>query len=296
MKNVINRLQKKDLCKGSVGGFLQKGSLRRCFQLPVRILGFFLFSVILLSCARKEPQEKIAEVNGSPVFLKSFQKEVALAGKRDPNLKITQKSLEDVLDTMIDNKLLVQEAVKRGLSEDERFLETIKTFWEQTLIRQLIDVKTREWSTKLFVTDEEIKRHYEKMRWRITVRLYNADTDEQADIAVKRMLNNEKAAGEETFGPLLVDTVQTNNALYKAFDLNAGQASVLKGEGETVAVQVIKKEAADLPPLEEVYNRIKADLIEHKKQAALDEWLDDIEKSARIDINAKLLKKVANER
>jgi hypothetical protein len=128
------------------------------------ILSVALITIITSCGGQKQHEDAVATVNGAPVLLKEFQKDLAIYANRNPDFKLDAKSVEDHLDMFIDKQLMIQEAMKMGLAEDERFLETIKRFWEQTLIRELIDAKSMEWRDKLFVTEDEIQRYYEEIK------------------------------------------------------------------------------------------------------------------------------------
>jgi hypothetical protein len=130
-----------------------------------------LLILSLVSCSGgKTASQEVAKVNGTPIPLKDFQWELALASRRDPSFKVTPQTLKDKLSIMVDRTLMIQEAMKMGLAEDQRFEETIKTFWEQTLIRDLIDAKAKEWDRRIFVTEDEIETAYRKMPFGSTQR------------------------------------------------------------------------------------------------------------------------------
>ncbi|MBI3582871.1 MAG: SurA N-terminal domain-containing protein [Nitrospinae bacterium] len=181
---------------------------------------FILFFILFITSCGKDKQklEAIATVNDAPILLKEFQKEISIQSRRNPSFKITSQTLENHLDTTIEKKLMIQEAMKMGLSEREQFVETIKTFWEQTLIRELIDVKSKEWADRIFVTEDEIQKQYQRMEY-----------------------------------------------------------------------------TTPIPQLKDVYNEIKSALLEQKRQKAMEDWFDGVKKSAIIEINTPLLKKISHE-
>lgn len=259
----------------------------------------YIFSILFLllfipACEKNKPhEENIASVNGAPIPVAEFQKEVSLRSKREPAFKITSQILEEQLNTIIDKKLLIQEAMKRGLAEDPQFAETIKTFWEQTLIRELVELKTKEWAEKLFVAEDEIERHYKRAQYMPTIKLVKVKNKEQAGIIKERMLKGLKADGEETLGPLYFEDVRSD-ALVNAYDMNAGEAKVYEGDGEYIVIHVVKKEKVAIPPLKDSYSRIKILLLEQKKQDAMEKWLKDVKGSAKIQINTNLLKGIVN--
>lgn len=130
------------------------------------VLSILIIPVFTSCGAAKQKQDKdaVAIVNGAPVSLHEFQRELAIYANRNPDFKLTAVSVEEHLNMFIDKQLMIQEAMKMGLAEDERFLETIKRFWEQTLIRELIDAKGREWSGRLIVTEDDILARYKEIK------------------------------------------------------------------------------------------------------------------------------------
>jgi hypothetical protein len=142
---------------------LRSKNVKRSLTLFV-ILSVALIPIFTSCGGQKRHEETVATVNGAPVLLKEFQKDLAIYANRNPDFKLDAKSVEDHLDMFIDKQLMIQEAMKMGLAEDERFLETIKRFWEQTLIRELIDAKSMEWRDKLFVTEDEIQSYYQEIK------------------------------------------------------------------------------------------------------------------------------------
>ena len=159
--------------------------------------------------------------------------------------------------------------MKKGLSEDERFLESIKSFWEQTLIRELIDSKNREWADKLIVTDEEVRSRYSMMSSRVTLRVIKADDAKEAEAALSAV-----SAKGELLGPLFVEDLNHSDPLLAAFAMEEGAKAVAGSGDDFFAYEVVKKGPSGVAPLEEVYDALKASLLEEKKEKALEEWLE----------------------
>ncbi len=251
-----------------------------------------------LGCSEKKKSEAdpaIVEINDAQILLKDFEREVTTAAHRDPTLRLTEGSLETLLESMIDRKVLIQEAMRLGLSENERFLETIKAYWEQTLIRELIDKKTAEWAGKTFVTEDEVQRHYHLLGVQVTVTTAEADTAEDAEHKRLSLAEGGRPEGTTTIGPLGAGDIPRSSPLFAAFMMEEGDSRVLKsGDGYTV-VLVSRKKKADVPPFSELEAKIKARLLEEKKQQALDDWLEELKASSSIKINTELLKGMTNE-
>lgn len=248
----------------------------------------------LSSCARDEKPDPIATVNESRISAKELRKEASLASQRYPEQKITDESLERMLEEMIERKLLIQEAVKMGLSEDERFLQSIKAYWEQTLIRELIEAKNREWKDSFIVTDEEVSAHYARMRYRVTMRAAGAPSKEAAATLRERMLKG-RVENERLAGPLFVEDISPDSPLYGALGLPEKETGIFEDDERYTVVQVVKKEEIPLEPLDEIYGSIKERLLEVKKQHKLAEWIEDVRKSAKIDVDRERLKRIKDE-
>jgi hypothetical protein len=254
----------------------------------------FLASLTAMACnsGTAEKGKIVATVNGAPIVAADLRKEVAGYGKNNP---VTHHTLDDQLKVMIEQKLLIQEAVKLGLDKDEKFAETIKTFWEQTLIRNLIEAKTREFAGRVFVTDAEIAEEYERMRYRLRIRaVRGAPTQQAADEIVLAMRSGNRIPGEETLGPLLYEDVK-GSPLATAFDMQAGEVKTCAADGEFICIALLSKESLPVPPLEEVRKGIRDSLLAQKRQSALTEWIATVKKSSKVQIDEQELKGIANE-
>lgn len=254
----------------------------------------FLASLVMMACnsGTAGKDKVVATVNGAPIVAAELRKEVAGYGKNNP---ITRHTLEDQLKVMIEQKLLIQEAVKRGLNEDAKFAETIKTFWEQTLIRNLIEAKTKELADTIFVTDDEIAKEYERMRYSPRIRaVRGAPTQVAADEIARVMKSGKRISGEATLGPLLYEDVK-GSPLADAFDMQAGEIKTRAADGEYIVIAVLSRESLPIPPLEGLGKRIRDSLLAQKRQRALTEWIAAVKKSSSVQIDEQELKGIANE-
>jgi len=250
---------------------------------------FFFTTLLTMSCGSKhEDKNIVASVNDAGITLAELRKEVAGSAKQHPEAPLTSRDVEDRLKTMIERKLMVQEAVRRGLSQDERFVRTIKTYWEQTLIRELIDAKNREWADTLYITDDELKQEYTRLQYRSVIRAARADTKETAEDYKDRMQKGRPPACAETVGPCFYDDVR-QSTLRHAFDMEAGETRIFEEDGAFTVVSVLKKEKTALPPLATVRDRIRTSLLEQKRQKALADWLETLKRTSRIQINRSML-------
>jgi len=259
----------------------------------------FLICLSILSqaaCVEKPKDKKVvASVNDSDIPLKDLQDDISCSMRQFPSTKPSPDAVEDRLETMIERKLMVQEALRRKLSQDERFLQTIKTYWEQTLIRELVDEMNHQWADTMRVTDEEVRREYRRMGRRPVVRAARAKTRELAEQYRTKMQKGESIDCAETLGPCLYDDLRTS-PLSQAFDLETGETMIIGYDGGFIAVLVLKIEKTVLPPLKGLKSGITETLMEHKKQQALADWVAARKRSSKITINKDMLKEAGYER
>lgn len=259
-----------------------KTSLQKFLFIP-------LTATLLFSCGAREADRgtEIANVNGSPIYMKDLVSEVNRASKMEPGMKLTDERIEEILHTMIDRKLLIDEAVKMGLSEDERFLESIKSFWEQTLIRELVEKKNREWADRLIVTDDEVKARHNLMQSKVTIRYIEADDKKEAEAALAKLPSEGKP-----LGPLFLEDMRPTDAFFGAFGKAVGERATVAHDDDFYAYEVVKKESAGAPPLENVYEALKSSLLEEKKERVLEDWLEARKKASRIKINEDAIERL----
>jgi len=66
------------------------------------------------------------------------------------------------LEHYVDTKLILMEAEHMGLDRDQEFLKDIQHFWEQALLKRVIDEKNKELANQVQVSEQDIKRYYDE--------------------------------------------------------------------------------------------------------------------------------------
>jgi len=122
-----------------------------------RIIAIAFIIFFLCGCGRaKEPAAiKIGNVSASA---SDFER----AFKESPYSAVnTVESRREFLDNYITRMLILKGAVEKGLDKDEEFLKNVESFWQQSLIKIMLDRKIKELSKNVEVSDIEIKDYYE---------------------------------------------------------------------------------------------------------------------------------------
>lgn len=290
---------------------------RTAFILTLCLLIFFIFnpSSILANegTSTTETNLEDAEIILPPeTILASFSGQTITLGEfnqiweefpEDYKLQL-DKSI--VLDQMISEKLLIQEAKNIGLEEDNDVLEQIKKMSEQILVQVLIE---REILDKIKVNDEEVLEYYEQNKDSFTekeqVHLYNIllETEEEAQDVLEQL----KAGGdfseiaiEKSAGP---SATQGGDLGYLAkgtiileieevvFALELEELSeVIKTDFGFHILKITEKKPESVTALEEVKEDIIQTLLPDKQKVAFENFLEELKSKSEIEINEEALR------
>lgn len=106
----------------------------------------------------------LATINDYHLSLNTFQRQLASELELEPDYKLTEDAKKEFLETLIRKELLIQEAVRLKLDRKAAFKKSIETYWESTLIRDLINLKSREISETIYISQEEITGRYNALK------------------------------------------------------------------------------------------------------------------------------------
>lgn len=143
--------------KEEAGDTMKKGF----FPPLMFVLAFFLFC-----CAQEQTEKKeiVAKINDYELTLKEFDDQLAAELELDKDFKLTKEAKREFLEQLIRKELLIQEATKLELDRREKFIRAIERYWESTLIRDLVELKGKEFSQRTYVSQEEIEARYEELK------------------------------------------------------------------------------------------------------------------------------------
>jgi len=132
------------------------------------LLFYFIFcflTVITSSCSNDSTQQKLlSRINNYELTLDEFQEQLTVELEINDTFKLTTETKRKFLEELIQKELLIQEAKILKLDQQKKFIRAIEKYWELTLIRDLIDIKNREISKKITISEEEAREHYQKMK------------------------------------------------------------------------------------------------------------------------------------
>jgi hypothetical protein len=132
---------------------------------PYYLLVFFLL-FFLPSCLQDKTEEGkiLCRINEYNLPVDDFQRQLAEDLELNSDFKLTQKAKRQFLEELIRKELLIQKAKKLKLDRKDKFVRAIERYWESTLIRDLMELKGEEISKRTYISEEEIKARYKKMK------------------------------------------------------------------------------------------------------------------------------------
>ncbi|MBN1353601.1 MAG: hypothetical protein JW994_02885 [Candidatus Omnitrophica bacterium] len=111
-----------------------------------------VFGIVILGCGgelsqKSDDDKTIARINNYKLTVKDLKSEAI-----DSTI-----SKEDLLENMIVKKILLQEAERQNLDKDKVFMKEIERYWEQALLKLLINKKIKELYSKVTAPDAEAR-------------------------------------------------------------------------------------------------------------------------------------------
>ena len=122
--------------------------------------------ILLFCCSQERTENKkiLVSINNYKLSLDEFQHHLAAELELDEDFKLTKESKKGFLEEIIRKELLIQEAKNLQIDKKAKFIKTIERYWESTLIRDLMEIKGKEISRTILISQEEIKARYDEMK------------------------------------------------------------------------------------------------------------------------------------
>jgi parvulin-like peptidyl-prolyl isomerase len=265
--------------------------------------GMFVFLFLVCGCANNSPGAKekvVAKVNRFELTVEDFKEGVnpLLIKKYATYSSLQQKG--QILEELIVKEILLQEAQRLDLDKQRSFMKEIEGYWEQALMKSLINRKLQEFSVFLRVSEQDILEQYSRLKLRIQAQLviFNDRTDalklSQAvmDFDAAKLALKPRIAGESA-----VDWYNSNELPWKLenalFVTRPGQVSLpIEYNNSWVVVRVLNEESQPVGSLEELKPRIIKEINRRKKELLLDSWVGELRNKARVKIYPEILNAV----
>ena len=123
---------------------------------------FLLLAMLLTAGCCRAPEQKdvLARVNNYEITKEEFADEFKASrfSKSD-----SPDARKEFLETLINRKLILQEAQAGRLDRDANFLKAIQRFWEQSLLKLAIERKVNEIAASSSMSDRGVKEAEERL-------------------------------------------------------------------------------------------------------------------------------------
>lgn len=127
---------------------MQELDLKKILSLTLLVILF----TGLAGCAKEKPQgEILATIDGYSLYKEDLLSEAELY----PPAYRKTVTKENMLDNLIEKKIMLMEARRQGLDRKPEFLKMVQRFWEQSLLRSLLNKKSEETLSSLKGPEEE---------------------------------------------------------------------------------------------------------------------------------------------
>lgn len=180
------------------------------------------------------------------------------------------KNRQDYMDSIIMKELLIQEAIRRKINKEEGFRRSVENFYEQSLIKILLDRQYQQFNPE--VSDEEIQAYRTLSRTTVTLEktLYPALAEAQ-----------DGRSGQTTTVTAPFDFL-ADQLKFILLGLKPGEASTPVQTMEGFAVYRLQQLQATSgnDPVDDA--EIRRFITDRKKELLYDEWTESLRKQADI--------------
>ncbi len=128
-----------------------------------------LFFIILIPCliytgcsssAGEGDKRVVAQVNKYKMSVDDLKYELRSIPYDEKGLLKTKKGRREYMDRLVEKEILLQEAQHLGLDREKDFMKSIENYWEQALLKSLLQRKSKEISGLIHVYENEIEDYY----------------------------------------------------------------------------------------------------------------------------------------
>lgn len=282
-----------------------------------RIVVSILFAGLLFSCTQKGADKtaqgpSVAKVGSASITQADFEREMKSLPDYAQQLFEGEAGKEKFLDEIIKKEILYQEALKKGIDKSPDFNRKLEEFRKLTLASELLD---KEIISKNKVTEQEVKDYFSKHKEDFTttsqIRASHilVKTEAEANKVLARLKKGEKF--EEIAKKESLDTASAKNGgdigffargqLVPEFEKAAAGLKVgeLSGPVKTSfgyhIIKVTDRKTGPVIEFDRVKDVIYQRLSGERQKEAFDNYIAELRKNYKIEINKDVLAKISPE-
>jgi hypothetical protein len=113
---------------------------------------------LLCGCRSREKSPTVIKMGNIEISSHEFEK----AYKDSPySIEDSPRSRKEFLDIYLMRMAILKEAEHTGADKDPEFLKSVQSFWQQALVKMMLDREIKKASSKISVTDAEVTNYYQ---------------------------------------------------------------------------------------------------------------------------------------
>jgi len=179
--------------------------------------------------------------------------------------QLDDQDLGGLIDTVITRELLIQEAKRRNIDQEESFRKSLKNFYEQSLIKTIIDQESASFSYT--PSPKEIAVYKELLTQKIDITLVPEKKEDQQEL---KLLYKELTPPLQ-MAILSLQIGEETKPLHYAKNTYSIRVNSISNAEEVPSGTISDKEA-------------KESITSFRKDDYLKNWLDDLERKANITV------------
>jgi peptidyl-prolyl cis-trans isomerase C len=265
--------------------------------------GFFIFLFLICGCANNSPGAKekvVARINKFELTVEDLKEEVNPLLMKKYSSSPVLKQKDQVLEELIIKEVLLQEAQRLNLDKQKSFMKEIGGYWEQALMKSLINRKLQEFTPLVQVKEKDILEGYNRLKRRMQAELFifNGQPDAVKLSKAGADFNEvKKSVSSRIAWESPADWYDSNELPQKLenalFSLKPGQASLpVEYNNSWVVIRALDEASQQIGSLEELRPRIIRDIVRQKKEFLLDGWISELRKKAEVKVYPEILNAV----
>ena len=253
------------------------------------VCAFIFAQFFLAGCAKSDEGGKgvvVGYVNKEPIYKDDVKRELAMKMRLDPEFKMTSDAGNDAVNSIIDRKLMIQNAIKSGLAKDDRFVAIVKSFWEQALIKNLLDHKKAEFAATSESSDKDLADYYENLKWTVSFKIVRNNDKALVGSLYERAKKdlNDPLIPWQSFGPFSYDDLGSE-ALLDIFNEPVRTVKMAEESGVYYLIVVTNREGKKVGAFDQMKDELAKRVITMKERRFFEAWLKDERKKAKITVS-----------
>ena len=137
------------------------------------------------SCSRDDKDKRlVAQVNKYKMMVEDLRYELKNIPYDSEYPLKTEDGRKEYMDRLVEKEILLQEAQRLALDKEEDFMKTIEAYWEQALLKKLLQKKSREIAGGIHIYDNEIEEYYKNSGERLPL--------SQVKLDIRRVIRQRK--------------------------------------------------------------------------------------------------------